>query len=32
MGKKKDVIEKEIISNEKMRISHKYMKKKNYDF
>ena len=31
-GQKKDVIEKEIISNEKMRISNKYMKKKNYDY
>jgi len=29
---KKDVIEKEIIANEKMGISNKYMKKKNYDY
>ena len=29
---KKDLIEKEIISNEKLGISNKYMKKKNYDY
>ena len=29
---KKDLIEKEIILNEKLGISNKYMKKKNYDY
>ena len=29
---RKDLIEKEIISNEKLGISNKYMKKKNYDY
>ena len=29
---KKDLIEKEIIANEKLGISNKYMKKKNYDY
>ena len=29
---RKDLIEKEILSNEKLGISNKYMKKKNYDY
>ena len=28
----KKIIEREIIANEKMGISNKYMKKKNYDY
>ena len=31
-SQKKDAIEKELLSNEKLGISNKYLKKKNYDY